>query len=236
VTPATLDRFYAAVRPPVETLLEAPGFKAVQTSFIGDYLARSVWLESLRNGDFVAVQKTDVNVTETAWWLLGDEPPADNPRISTTVTVRIGDTVYTAPDPRTSGWNADVRLDYPKGTLAIERALLSETYEELLLPQSSNVTRQDLVGGGEVWEVSVPGNDGAYILRWFIDGGGKLEVHKGELIEARGSQAPENILPIDSSVIRFTSVEDPAPIIAPDVDAPLDLSEFELPDDFPLGS
>lgn len=235
-SPATLDRFDAAVRPPVEALLGAPGFEAVQTSFIGDYLASSVWLESLPNGDFVAVQKTDVNVTETAWWLLGDEPPADNPRISTSVTVRIGDTVYSAPDPATSGWDADIRPDYPRGTLAIERALLLDTYEELGLPQTSHVTRQDLVGGGEVWAVTAPGDEGGYILRWFIDAGGEVEVHTGELVDARGSRAPENTQPIDSWVIRFSPVEDPAPIVAPAVDAPLDLSEFELPDDFPLGS
>ena len=235
-SPATLDRFDAAVRPGVEALLEAPGFEAVQTSFIGDHLAGAVWLESARNGDFVAVQRTDVNVAETAWWLLGDEPLTDNARISTSVTIRIGDTVYTAPDPRTSGWYSEIRVDYPRGTLAIERALLSETYEELLLPQTSDVTRQDLAGGGEVWAVTVPGDEGSYLLRWFIDAAGELEVYTGELVEARGSPAPENRRPSDSSVIWFTPVQDPAPIVAPDVDAPLDLSEFELPDDFPLGS
>jgi hypothetical protein len=235
-SPATLDQFYAAVRPPVEALLDAPGFEAVQTSFIGDYLASSVWLASSREGDFFALQNTDVNVTETAWWLLGDEPPSDDPRISTLVTVRIGDTVYIAPDPRTSGWNVDFRPDSPRGTTAIERALLSDIYEALLLPETSDATRQDLVGGGEVWAVTVPGDEGTSILRWFIDAGGKLAVYTGELVDARGSLAPENRIPIDSWVIWFTAVEDPAPIIAPDVDAPLDLSEFELPDDFPLGN
>jgi hypothetical protein len=234
-SPAMLDQFHAAVRPPVEALLDAPGFEAVQTSFIGDYLASSVWLESSREGDFVAVQSTDVNVTETAWWLLGDEPPSGNPRISTLVTVRIGDTVYVAPNPGTSGWDADLRPDYPRGTTAIEIALLSDSYEALLLPDTSDVTRQDLVGGGKVWAVTVPGDEGTYILRWFIDAGGELTVHTNELFDGRGSLAPETRGPIDRSVIRFTPVVAPAPIVAPDVDAPLDLSEFELPDDFPLG-
>lgn len=235
-SPATLDQFHAAVRPPVEALLDAPGFEAVQTSFIGDYLASSVWLESSREGDFVALQNTDVNVTETAWWLLGDEPTSDNRRISTLVTVRIGDTVYVAPNPRTSGWDVDLRPDYPRGTIEIERALLSDTYAALLLPQTSDVARQDLVGGGEVWAVTVPGGEGTYILRWFIDAGGELEVYTGELVDARGSLAPDNRVPIDRSVIWFTPVVEPAPIVAPDIDAPLDLSEFEPPDDFPLGS
>lgn len=235
-SPATLDEFDAAVRPAVDALLEAPGFEAVQMSYLQEYLATSVRLESLRNGDFVAVQLTDINVTETAWWLLGEGPPAGGRQVSPFVTIRVGDTVYTAPDAGNSGWRMDVRPDYPRGTTEFERALLSDTFEALLLPESSDVTRQDLVGGGVVWTVTAPGDEATSILSWFIDADGKLAVYTGELVNLSGSMAPENRVPIDSWNIRFTPVVDPTRITAPDLEAAFDLSQFELPEGLPLGN
>jgi hypothetical protein len=230
--PGTLKEFDAAVRPGVEALLTAPGFEGVQTSFIRGHLAISIWLDARPNGDFVAVQHSDVDVTETAWWLLEEEPIASGERVSKLVTVSIGDSVYTAladDAAPPSRWDIDTsHSNYPRGTTAFEVALLSDSYERLADP--STVTRTALAGGGSVWTLT-SSDEGVSTLRWFVDVDGHMVAFSGET-PALSPIVQQD--PIDSWNIQFTPMTGPDPITEPDQEAPLDLSDYDLPADFPL--
>ncbi|HJR92523.1 MAG TPA: hypothetical protein VJ938_08780 [Acidimicrobiia bacterium] len=233
--PATLDQFDEVVRVAVAGLVDGPGFEALQTSFIDGHLVSAVWLDSRRNGDFVAIQRSDVDVMETAWWLLGEAPPPDSGLTRTVATIRVGETVFTATTEAdgSAPWRTESRPDYPRGTTAIEMALLSDRYPELAIPDGADLTRQDLVGGGEVWAVETSFDGHMSVLRWFVDAAGGLVAHQGDLTDSSGQMGAENRIPVDSWVIVFTPVEDPAPIAAPDAEV-FDVDTFELPEDFPI--
>lgn len=238
--PVTMEELEAAVDSAVEALVEAPGVEGYQEGYIDEYLSGASWFDSRSNGDVVVVQRTDVDVAQTAWWLNPSEgPPATGRNIATTVRVLVGDSFYEAISTSGQGdarWSVTDRDAARRVPLTLGLVLLSGDDRMFGLPAADGeVTRERSTDGGSVWTVTVPERDGEGIQRWHIRPTGELASWSWELV---GVSEPAELEsdPTTSGRIEFTLLADPDPIDAPDTEEVLDLTEFALPDDFPLGS
>lgn len=125
---ATMEELDAAVTSAIEALVESPGVEGVQLGYIDEFLSGAVWFDFRPNGDVAVVQRVDVDVAQTAWWLNPTQgPPATGRNIATTAQVLVDDAFYEAaltngqPD---GGWSVADRDAAPSGPLAFGLGLL----------------------------------------------------------------------------------------------------------------
>lgn len=236
----TMEELEAAVDSAVEALVEAPGVEGYQEGYIDEYLSGASWFDYRSNGDVVVVQRTDVDVAQTAWWLNPSEgPPATGRNIATTVRVLVGDSFYEAISTSGQGaarWSVTDRDAARRVPLTLGLVLLSGDDRMFGRPAADGeVTRERSTDGGSVWTVTVPERDGEGIQRWHIRPTGELASWSWELV---GVSEPAELEsdPTTSGRIEFTLLADPDPIDAPDTEEVPDLTEFALPEDFPLES
>lgn len=237
---ATMEELDQAVTSAIEVLVQSEGVEGVQLGYIDEYLSGAVWFDSRPNGDVAVVQRVDVDVAQSAWWLNPTEgPPATGRNITTTVRVLVGDAFYEAtltngqPD---DGWSVSDRDAAPRGPLAFGLGLLTEEDYRFGLPtDDGEVTHAESPAGGRIWTLTAPYQDGNAVQRWHIRSGGELGSWSSELV---GVSMPLGLDtdPTTSARIEFTPLSDPDPINAPNVEADPDLGELDLPEDLPLGS
>lgn len=240
---ATIEELDEAITSAIEALVESPGVEGVQLSYIDEHLAAAVWFDSRPNGDVVVVQRRDLDVAESGWWLNPTGgPPATGRNIVTTVRVLAGDAFYQASlrngQPE-DGWSVVGRDAAPRGPLSYGLLILTEEdypFPFGLLPTGDEeVTHEGSPDGGSVWTVTAPYRDGSGVQRWEIRPGGELGSWSWELVGVTAS-LDVGTGPETSGRIEFMPLSDPDPISAPDLEADLYLSQFDLPGDFPLGS
>lgn len=240
---ATIEELDQAITSAIEALVESPGVEGVQLSYIDEHLAAAVWFDSRPNGDVAVVQRRDLDVAETGWWLNPTGgPPATGRNIVTTVWVLAGDAFYQATlrngQPE-DGWSVTGRDAAPRGPLSYGLLILTEEdypFPLGLVPTGDEeVTHEGSPDGGSVWTVTAPYRDGSAVVRWHIRPSGELESWSFELVGV-SPLLEAGTGPTTSGRIEFMPLSDPDPISAPDVEADLDLSQFDLPGDFPLGS
>lgn len=236
---ASREELDAALESAIDALLASGGAEGVQLGYIGDHLSGAVWFDFRPNGDVAVVQRVDVDVTQTGWWLNPtNSPPATGRRIATTAWVLAGDAFYEAtfmngePD---DGWSVEGPDAAPRGPLALGIAML--TAEDLSMGRPADdaaVTYAPSADGGSVWTATAPHQDGSAVQTWHIGPGGELASWSFELV---GVSAPLDVdtIPVTSGRVEFTPLADPGPIEGPDPEAPPDLDLFNLPEDFPLG-
>ncbi|HEX9634878.1 MAG TPA: hypothetical protein VGB34_05260 [Candidatus Limnocylindria bacterium] len=249
---ATPAEMRDAVERAVETLLESPGVRGVQSTSILGELAVVRWIDHRRNGDQVLVQRTDLDVAETGWWLIPDsEPPATGRNVLTYIWVTAGETFHWARIPVWDEGPAWVLTDLDElpnrtpaeaGAAAAPAAaaraaaqgvlLLGPNPLELLV-EDGTVERQDRADGGVVWTMTSPHRDGTYEQEWRVGPSGELEAWSWDLVDV--TAIPED-RPYTSGQVTFTVMSDPEPITPPDTDAAPDPADFGLPEDFPLGA
>ncbi len=235
---ATLEELDAAVGSAIATLLQSPGVEGVQSSYVREHLASAVWFDSRRNGDVVVVQRVDRDVAESGWWLApSGSPPAVGRSVATTVRYLVGDLFYEATfangEPE-GGWSVVGRDSAPRGPLAFGLLILTDENYGFGPPVGGEeVTQAGSADGGSVWTLTVPSDDGTAVQTWNIGPTGVLESYS---LEREGFAPPleAGAGPATSGRIVFRPVVDPEPIEAPDAGAPPDLSELDLPDDFPM--
>ena len=235
----TMEELEAAVDSALEALMEAPGVEGYQEAYVDEYVSGASWFDFRSNGDVVVVQRIDVDVAQTAWWLNPSEgPPATGRNIATTARVLVGDSFYEAIS--TSGqdsarWSVSDREDAPRGPLTRGLVLLSGEDRLFGLPAGDGeFTREVSSGGGSVWTRTTPYREGSAVQRWHIRPTGELASYSWELV---GVSLPMELdaVPTTSGRMEFTSLANPDPIEARIPGEGLDLADFALPEDFPLG-
>lgn len=237
---ATVEELDAAVTSAIAALRDAPGVQGVEVGYIDEYLSQAAWFDSRPNGDVAVVQRVDVDVAQTAWWLNPtDGPPAVGRTIATAVRILAGDAFYQAAllngEPE-NGWSVAGRDAAPRGPLATGLLLLAG--EDRMFGFSTDdgeVTREEAIDGGTIWTLTTPDRDGHAVQRWHIRPGGELAFWSSELVGVTRPFDPY-ANPATSGRIDFTLLADPDPISAPDAEIDPDPSDFDLPEDFPLGS
>ncbi|MGA7273026.1 MAG: hypothetical protein WB239_18300, partial [Acidimicrobiia bacterium] len=165
--PSSVAELVSAVTAAARRLHAAPGYEAIQRSFIDGHLAVSTWVSARAGGDTVAVQSIDRDVRDTGWWLSnGAVPPAEGKNIATTVTVKANGEGY-----RTE-LSTGVGSDWaPLGSqvritpVAFDLAQLATTDWLMDSPTDVTVSRGT---NSEAWTATAPYGDGSIVARWTL--------------------------------------------------------------------
>jgi len=233
---ATAEELDTTIPSAINALLASPGVEGVQRAHIDEYHASSVWFDFRPDtGDAVVVQQVDLDVTQTAWWLVeGGKPPATGDNISTTAWIEVDDTLFLATSFDTQQSRPWTAADTPPGPLAFGLFILTEEgYGLDVNAADGEVTRREMAEGGEVWTLAAPYQDGTAIQTWRINDAGQLANWSVELVDIT-APIDGGTGPFTSGEIEFTSVSDPDPISSPDPGATLDLTGFNVPEGFSL--
>jgi hypothetical protein len=234
VSEATVDELRAAVRAGVDELRSQPGVEGMGTYRVRDELGSVSWFSWRPDGDQVVVNRSDIDVTESGWWLgPDDEPPARGEHVLTTIQALVGSTYYFAQGDLNGDdmWARGV----PSGSPDILGIPFPAALDGGLEAWTSTfpVTLQDdasvlhLDDGGEIWTSAWPMRDGSLVQTFEIGPDGALRSVTLELV---GVEPTLDERPITSALIELTILDDPEPIPAPDVDSPPDPAAFGMPD------
>jgi hypothetical protein len=236
----TVEELQQAVAGAVDMLRESPGVEGTSTSHVLDELGSATWFSWRPGGDQVVVQRMDVDVTQSAWWLAPDAgPPGRGENVATTIQVLSGDTYYRAAEEigGEAGWTTEDRLTAPDVLGVPFPAVLDGAVEPWAASFATSVEGEasvaSLADGGALWTLTRPFRTGSVIDEFDIGPDGDLRSMSTEFVDVDPSldDAPF----ITSTLVELAVLEDPEPIPAPDVDAGPDPSDFGLPTDFPLG-
>jgi carboxyl-terminal processing protease len=236
---ASVGELEAAVTAGVEFLREGGAVEGIGTASVLGELGSATWFSWRPSGDQVVINRSDVDVTQTGWWLNPEGgPPARGVNITTTIQVLAGDTYYRAAEDvgGPAGWTTEDRASAPDVLGLPFPAVLDGTVDPWEWSNRSeadgHATVQRLPDGGAVWTLTRPVRGGSSIEEFRIGPDGALISMSSELVgvEPNLEDAPL----VTSGSVELTVLSDAEPIPAPDVDVPPDLSLFGLPTDFPL--
>jgi hypothetical protein len=233
-SPAAIEELQAAVESGIEVLREAPGVEGIGTSSVLDELAAATWFSWRPNGDQVTISRSDVDVSQTGWWMEpGGEPPARGENVTTTMQVLAGDEYFLAVD---GPWEVQARQDAPSvlsiatGVLDGERLAVEGFIGNV--DGEATVTRH--ADGATTWTLTAPYRDGTVRSEWQVAPDGGLDSWSSELIDV--TPTPEDAPFATLQEVTFERLFDPPPIEAPDPESPPDADALGLPPDFPLGA
>jgi hypothetical protein len=231
-SPASIEELRAAVESAVVTLRESRGVEGIGTTSIYDELASAQWFSWRPNGDQVVVQRVDVDVAESAWWLDPDgDPPARGRNVMTTIWVRAGDRFF---EGTADGWTVPDAREAPR-VLSLMTAVLDgeEDLSELFAAgEPYEVSVIPLDGGGEEWTLSAPLRDGTGISRWRIGPEGELRSWVNEFEDLSPTVDDTNFR--TGSALEIRILTEAPPIDSPDIGSTPNADALGLPSDFPL--
>ena len=231
---ATLDDLREAVTEALEVLRSHGGVEGVGTNYVFDEVGGASWFTWRSNGDQVVVNRSDLDVTESGWWLNSDaEPPARGERVETTIQVITGGGYYftrgavTGTDQWISGLqdgSPDILgIPFP----AALDGRVDPWQGAFVLTLEGDATLRPLSGGGEEWTLMRSVGEGSLVQRFVIGPQGELRSVSHELVDA--VLTPDDRA-ITSARVELTVLEDPEPIPSPDTDSPPDPTVFGMPD------
>jgi hypothetical protein len=233
-SPATLEELQVAVEAGIEVLREAPGVEGVGTSSVLDELAAATWFSWRPNGDQVAISRSDIDVSQTGWWMESrGEPPARGENVTTTIQVLAGDEYFRGVD---GPWEVQARQDAPSvltiatGVLDGERLAVEGFIGNV--EGEATVTRH--ADGATTWTLTAPYRDGTVRSEWQVAPDGGLGSWSSELIDV--TPTPEDAPFATFQEVTFERLSEAPPIEAPDPQSPPDPDALGLPPDFPLGA
>lgn len=225
---ATVYELRSALASGFDALEVADGIEGVQEAYIRGHLSTKVWFTTRPEGDTVVVQQADIDVRDTAWWNMSAAPPAVGERIVTTAWIVVDDVVYQAGTPGGGDRPWRIADDPPSGPLAFGLMYFDPEYgdqfREQLAPSDAEVTRRATANGGAIWMARYDGDGQS---RFYIHPDGYLASWEWHELTPMGRDSG----PVDSGSITYTPLSYPDPITAPESGAPLDLADFDLPDD-----
>jgi hypothetical protein len=241
VSAVTIDDLGVALLDAVDVLREAPGVEGRQQAEIDGTIGSATWFEWRPNGDQVIVQRQDLDVTETGWWMVPDGAPATTgQRISTNIQVVIGDELFFTNEA--GDWQVAANDDgFPQGAIGpamLDGSVLPWRPLDALVsslpdPSEARIERDDLSGGVVEWELEVPWMGAPLIQRWTIGPGGELRSWTYE----REDRSVDLEGGFDANTthgwLEYT-ITDGDPIERPDVDADPDAAAVGAPADLPL--
>jgi hypothetical protein len=235
----SIDQLNAAVRPAAQAVLDAPAVQVTTLWFDpdGEHI-RTDWLDHREDNTYIhredntymlvgqAFGPTDDDVDEMAWIQLAD----------TRFCASSGADLYCdIEDPQTDEpWAPQEAPGVPENmtqlpiSLDLEGMARDGTSVEGFGADQIKTTLQPGLDGGIVWTVETPSDDGAFTRGWKIDADGVL------LSYTVGSDGGAPFGLYSRSQFEFLILADPAPILPPAVDTPLDLDALGLPPGLPL--
>lgn len=232
-TGATLDELEAAVTGALDELRSHAGVEGIGTNYVLDEVGTASWFSWRANGDQVVVNRSDLDVTETGWWLgAGAEPPARGARLQTTIQVITGGGYYftrgeaSGDDQWISGLQdgSPEVLGIPFPAALDGRADAWYGAFALTLEGEASVT---LLGdGGEAWTVVRPMREGSLVQSFGIGPDGALRSVAHELI---GVEPTPDDRPFTSGRVDLSILRNPEPIPTPDADSRPDAAFFGMP-------
>ena len=233
-TSATLEELEAAVTAATEVLRSHEGVEGIGTSYVFDEVGAASWFTWRANGDQVVVNRSDLDVTESGWWLATEaEPPSRGVRIQTTIQVIAGDG-YFFTRGEVSGddaWVAGLRDGSPDILGIPFPAALDGRVDpwqgEFVLTLDGEVSVARPADGGEVWTLTRPVREGSLVQTFEIGPDGALRSISHELV---GVNLTPDERPITSAHVQLTVLDAPEPILPPDTDSPPDPAAFGMPD------
>lgn len=242
-TAGTVEDLRTELAAAVQVLREAPGVEGLQTGSLRDVLGGATWFDWRSDGDHVVVMRSDVDVTQSGWWMdPTGSPPAIGQRVVTSIWVVVGDQ-FLFGDPE--GWQSRPRSDAPPvisyGTGVLDGAIDPTAMLDGLVLGPPDVTtgtlERRLASDGTVtWTAETPWRNGTAVQRWIIAPEGAL---RSWTMDAVGvTLDPDGAFDgnLTSATLEFEVLADPARIPTPDLEQAPDPSVFGLPDDFPLAA
>lgn len=236
---ATLEELEAAVTAATEVLRSHEGVEGIGTSYVFDEVGEASWFTWRANGDQVVVNRSDLDVTETGWWLGSEpEPPARGVRVQTTIQVIVASSYYFTRGEvgGDDGWVAGLRDGSPDILGIPFPAALDGRVDPwqgaFVLTLDGEVSVARLPDGGEVWTLTRPVREGSLVQTFEIGPDGALHSISHELV---GAEPTPDERPITSAHVELTVLEVPEPILPPDTESPPDPTVFGMPD-LPLPS
>ena len=232
-SPATFDELQAAVESGIDTLREAPGVEGLGTSSTLGELGAATWFSWRPSGDQIVISRSDVDVTETAWWLEpGGEPPARGENVTTRIQLLVGDESFVTEG---DDWVVGAREDAPPA-LAFATAILDgdPLANEAIIsnPLGGEVTVVHNPDGTTTWNATAPYRDGRASAEYLIAADGALVSWSFELVDV--TPAVDDTQFATFQRMEFIRLPNAAPIEAPDSDAVPDPADLGLPPDFPM--
>lgn len=224
--------YEAAVGSAIQALRSEPGFTGDQQSYVGDYLASSVWFTVSDEGT-VVVQSVDTSVAESAWWLTDDSPRCVGQNVDHTAWVQYdGDLFEVRTDNTSNGsWS---RVEDGRGPITFAIGLLAGEMRGYWPPTDVESVESDRSPDeGTTWTVRSSAEGRRILQQWTVGVEGGLESWSWELLEPE-LRADSSDSPITSSQIEYSPVPDPSPIEVPDVGTAFEPEEFDMPDGLPL--
>ena len=230
-SPVSYGEMQAALTAAISALREAPGVEGMSTTSVYGELGTAQWFSWRPNGDQVVVQRDDVDVSQSAWWLDPEGgPPARGRNVIETIRMIVGDEYF---EGTAEGWSIARASDAPP-VLTFVTALLED--EESILSmypgEVYEVSVTELDNGGEEWTLSGPFRDGTAISRWRIGPAGELRSWASEFDGV--TPTVEDTHFETATLVEIRMLTDAASIKAPDLDSVPDAEALGLPPDFPL--
>jgi hypothetical protein len=238
IQPRTVQELEAAVTAAVDVLRSKPGVEGIGTNHIHDEVGSVSWFTWRPNGDQVVVNRSDIDVTESAWWQEAENGPPDRGRrVRTTIQILLGDDYYMSEDGggrEGSDWAQGSRSGNPDILgVPFPAALDGRLNPWQFAPSNGGEAHvASLADGGQVWTSTTPLREGVVVQTFDIDPAGTLRSFSYELVGVRPMFEDP---PFTSGVVDLTVLDEPEPIQRPDLDSPADPAAFGMPD-LPLGA
>jgi hypothetical protein len=231
-SPASVEELRTALELGLDVLRRAPGVEGVGTSYVLGELHGATWFSWRPSGDQIVIARSDVDVSETAWWLEpGGAPPARGENVTTTIHVLAGDEYFTAD---ADAWSVLPRADAPTA-LTVATGLLDG--ESMMMAAFTGYPDGDVTiarnrDGSTTWSLTAPHRDGTAVSEWQIAADAALSSWTLELIGVTPSLEDSPFATFQQ--LDFRRLPTAGPIDAPDTESPPDPMALGLPPDFPL--
>ncbi len=238
---ATIEQLEAELDEALDVLREAPGVQGTQSASLGDVLGSATWFEWSPNGDQVVIQRWDLDVTQTGWWLDPDgAPPAIGERVPTSIYAFIGDQYLFGGG---NEWASAPREDGPP-IVSIGTGLLDGVIDPTVMlggiaigppdVASGELDRRVDADGGVTWTAVTPWRGGTATQTWRIGPDGALESWSWTLVDVPPNPEEDFFGNATAATLEYEMLDDVDRIPLPDLSAAPDPAFFGLPEDFPM--
>lgn len=225
----TFQELDTAVRPAVDALVEAPGFTVGQEGFFDGQIGQSVWATSRPDGDFVSLTARDVSVVSSG--------TGASSGIEITARAYVDGVLYqaaTTPEADTP-WSEVEEAQTPDDPhlpigVPFPQGLYPPSPEDPGENGQAEATRQRLSNGGIRLTATQSSDTSGFVMTWDIHPDGHLV---GYSMETDQTSSPEFPFP-SRARLGFRLLTDPSPISTPSVGTPLDLTQYDIPQDLDL--
>lgn len=237
----TIDDLGVALLDAVDVLRAAAGVEGRQGVEMDGRIGSVTWFDWRPNGDQVVVQRQDLDVTETGWWLVPDgSPPTTGERIYTNIRVKVAEEFFFTNEA--GDWGVAPRDDsFPTGAIGpaiLDGAMLpwrplDGLVPSLTDPSDARIERVALPDGGVEWHLEYQWMGSPLFQRWTIGPGGELRSWTFERENRSVDPGGDFNANATRGWLQY-AITDGDPIESPDVEADPNPADFGYPADMPF--